>query len=95
MTVKDLKEKTASVNEHWGNRMPLMACEECGELIQAVSKMERRLAAHVAFDKEYDNLVEEIGDVFITMGALMNRYCVSAEDISKAIDSKLSEERTV
>ena len=95
MTLLDLKEKTMTVNTHWGSRMPLMACEECGELIQAISKLERKLFAHKPFDDEYDHLIEEIGDVFLTMGALMNRYCISAIDIEKAIDSKLSEERTV
>ena len=95
MTILDIKEKTLPVNVRWGNRMPLMACEECGELIQAVSKLERKLFVHKSFDDEYDHLIEEIGDVFLTMGALMNRYCISAIDIEKAIDSKLSEERTV
>lgn len=95
MNYSELKEMTKSVNDHWGCRMPLMACEECGELIQAVSKMERRLFAKKPFDDEYENLVEEIGDVFITMGALMNHYCITADEIVKAMNDKLTEERTV
>lgn len=95
MTIVDIKEKTLPVNVHWGSRMPLMACEECGELVQAISKLERKLFANESFDEEYDHLIEEIGDVYLVMGALMNHYCISAIDIEKAIDSKLSEERTV
>ena len=95
MSYKELKAQTRSVNDHWGCRMPLMACEECGELIQAVSKLERKLFAKKPFDEEYDHLKEEIGDVFITMGALMNHYCIDPDDITKAMDDKLSQERTV
>lgn len=95
MTYSELKERTKPVNDHWESRMPLMACEECGELIQAISKLERKLYAKKPYDLEYQNLVEEIGDLFITVGALMNRYCITPEEISKAMDDKLSEERTV
>ena len=97
MTTLELKNMTTCVNLHWGNRMPLMAAEECGEFVQAVSKLERKLYAHLQSPiecvDELDHLAEEMGDVFIVIGALANRYGILATDIEEAITSKLSEER--
>ena len=93
--LKQLKEITKQPSMYWGNRLSLMACEECGEFIQAESKLERKMYAKKPFDDEYDHLIEEIGDVLIAMGMVMNHYCIGADDVSKAIDSKLNEERTV
>lgn len=93
MMLEDIKKETVPVQSRWGERMPLMACEECGELIQAISKLERKLHAKKSYDHEYQNLVEEIGDLFITVGALMNRYCITPEEINKAMDDKLNEDR--
>ena len=102
MTLDKIKEMTEPVWLHWRERMPLMAAEEAGEFIQAVSKLERKLWARdiegddsVRTEAEYDHVIEEMGDVLIVVGALANRYNITADEIEKAIRDKLSEERTM
>lgn len=103
ITLERLKETTESVSVHWKARMPLMAAEEAGELIQAISKYERKLYAaanHEAIDSAaitfaFDHLIEEMGDVLIVIGALANHYGIGPEEIERAIRDKLSEERTI
>lgn len=102
MTLDKIKEMTEPVWLHWRERMPLMAAEEAGEFIQAVSKLERKLWARdiegddsVRTEAEYDHVIEEMGDVLIVIGALANRYNITADEIETAIRSKLSEERTM
>lgn len=102
MTLDKIKEMTEPVWLHWRERMPLMAAEEAGEFIQAVSKLERKLYARdiegddsVRTNAEYDHVIEEMGDVLIVIGALANRYSIAADEIEKAIRDKLSEERTM
>lgn len=102
MTLDKIKEMTEPVWLHWRERMPLMAAEEAGEFIQAVSKLERKLwvrdiegSDSVRTEAEYDHVIEEMGDVLIVIGALANRYGVAADEIETAIRSKLSEERTM
>ena len=102
MTLDKIKKMTEPVWLHWRERMPLMAAEEAGEFIQAVSKLERKLWARdiegdesVRTEVEYDHVIEEMGDVLIVIGALANRYNITADEIEKAIRSKLSEERTM
>lgn len=102
MTLDKIKEMTEPVWLHWRERMPLMAAEEAGEFIQAVSKLERKLWARdiegndlVRTEAEYDHVIEEMGDVLIVIGALANRYSITADEIEKAIRDKLSEERTM
>ena len=102
MTLDKIKEMTEPVWLHWRERMPLMAAEEAGEFIQAVSKLERKLWARdiegndsVRTEAEYDHVIEEMADVLIVIGALANRYNITADEIETAIRSKLSEERTM
>lgn len=97
MTTLELKDMTKTVNLRWGNRMPLMAAEEAGEFIQAISKLERKLYSRMQNQAEcvdeFDHLVEEMGDVILVIMALANRYGIAAADIEQAILSKLREER--
>ena len=79
-----------------------MAAEEAAEFIQAVSKLERKLYAReeladnsINVDTEMDNLIEEMADTMIVIGALMNRYGIDAEDIIDALCDKLLQERTM
>ena len=54
----------------------MVACEECGELIQAISKINRK------YNKENRmQLAEEIADVRIVCSQLMLRYGISDEEI--------------
>ena len=100
MTILNVKELAEDVNLRWGSRMPLMAAEEAGEFIQAVSKLERKLYSPQSgrtydIEEEMNNLVEEMGDVLIVIGALLNKYGIPVVDVEEAITNKLAEEREV
>lgn len=72
----------AEVNNHWGDKMPLMACEEMAELIQAISKFER------GKDNKQD-IITEMADVWISCCALANRYNISEAEVGEAIWKKM------
>jgi len=78
------EESIKSVARYWGNRMPMMAVEEAGEFIQAISKVERRK------DGAIGNLVDEIGDLRIALDALMYHYAIDPAAIADRIASKLN-----
>lgn len=65
--------------------MPMMLMEEAGELIQAVSKVERK-----GLDFEKQNLIDEIGDMYISLMAIRARYEISEKEIQKRIEHKLN-----
>ena len=81
----------AAVNDHWGDKMPLMACEEMAELIKAISKFERH------YDDEYNpkeqyqrqDIITEMADVWISCCALANRYNISEAEVGEAIWRKM------
>ena len=75
----------ANVARFWGDRMPMMAMEECGELIQAISKDERHRSTFTE-----DKLLEEMADVVISIYALMALRELTPEDLQEKIDAKLS-----
>jgi NTP pyrophosphatase (non-canonical NTP hydrolase) len=83
----------SSVNEHWGELMPIMACEEMGELTQAISKFER----HCKLDDNFSEakslyrrgIIEEMADVWIACAALANRYNITAADVGERIWQKM------
>ena len=52
INTSDLKKMTGGVNQFWGVRMPIMAAEESGEVLKAISKLERFLYAHF---EDYDD----------------------------------------
>ena len=115
MNIFEIGRKTNQVAEYWGDRMPMMAMEEAGEFIQAISKYERALVeaknreeklaeedagAQADFERETEemvrtarqNLIDEFGDMWITLLALQSRYEDGSwgDDIDKRIESKLS-----
>lgn len=55
--------------------------EECAELIQATSKFYRNKGS-------YENLCEEIVDVSICLGWLIQKYNITSEDLSTMIKKK-------
>ena len=79
---------------YWGDKMPLLAMEECGELIQAISKMER---ATMKYDIELeknckDNLCKEIADVVIACEALLLLYEIDKKEVEACYKKKLNKE---
>lgn len=85
VTTKDVKE----VAKFWGDKMPLMACEEMGELIQAISKYERSVD-HIDIEINKMKIEKEIADVVISMYALCEYYKIDPENLNKAVDAKLA-----
>ena len=59
----------------------LISMEECGELIQAVSKAKRGKI-------NKNNLTEEIADVFICLHWLQKIYDIKGKEVHKWIDIK-------
>lgn len=92
--------KCEEIAMFWKDKMPMLAMEESGELIQAISKMERARIDHnpdeitrkanYEFAKKY--LISEIGDMYISLMALQIFYAddLSTEDLSKHIKEKLN-----
>lgn len=84
------------VNKHWGNLMPMMAMEEAGEFIQAISKIERYRATEdynpcddILDEMNRSALMKEAADIYIAIGALGYRYGFSWDDIERLVDKKL------
>lgn len=98
-------ERIESVANYWGDRMPMMCMEEAGELIQAISKYERKKdyyeslgedevaeAKRALFERNVarKNLIDEIGDVYISLAAIMNHYDIDIQEVDKRINDKLN-----
>ena len=66
----------------------LVACEELGELVRAVSKMRRAAAAGENDWDAYENLVEEISDVLIILEQLKEMYQIPNHEIQAVVFKK-------
>ena len=85
MTEQEIDEAIGQIAEHYGKKAQSMqACEECAELIQAVSKLTRGVT-----EMRILALVEEIADVRIMMSQLMQLYGIPEAEVSECIDEKL------
>ena len=71
--------------EYWGEKVPLMAAEEFGELTVAISQRERGRISD-------DAVAKEIADVIISCGMLCHRYDISLEEVIGKIVKKLEKE---
>ena len=80
----DYRDEFRNVANHWDDQMPMMLMEECGELIQAVSKDQRK---HTV--KTQNAVLTEMADVVISIGALMSQMELEPCDLFEAIDRKL------
>ena len=76
-----------SIN-NYGQVQLLMVCEEMGELIQAISKMER-LDGEDKGDKHKQHIIEEIADVYLMLDELMLYYHISLDDVKEVKHEKL------
>lgn len=101
----ELNEKMVKdVSEYWRDRMPMMLMEEAGELIQAVSKYERKVMnpkpceggvakfiRSESLDEEMKyRVIEEMRDMYISMAAIQQQYGITPEEINKEIEKKLN-----
>ena len=91
MELKDLLEKAQGVSEFWKDKMPMMACEEAGELIQAISKLERNKDSEVESTQRLykKKLKEEITDMYISLMALQFHYGIRFSDVYEQMLKKL------
>jgi len=99
MEERSLFERCEDVSKNWTFRMPMMAMEECGELIQAISKFERSSEFRETMTSndgkfvwngpQIENVIEEMADVFISCSALCHQYGISEEDIVEEIEKRL------
>lgn len=93
------KKQALKIANWWGDKYPLMACEECGELMQAVSKVERSnperksrytMNYQVKDEDLRENLIKELADVAIAIEVLSYRYDITDEELNLAIKAKLN-----
>lgn len=94
------EQQFIDVAEYWGNKMPMLLMEECGELIQAVSKYERYVSTpHPEMDGDdinnkcealRCNLIEEIRDMYISLEAIKHLYSIDDNEINGLIEKKLN-----
>lgn len=92
------KEKVYKENiEQNGDKLLMMiVAEECGELIQAVSKLYRFRNTNMNYsDKWYhkeflkQHLIEEMADVTVMLEQLQRMYNITDDDINKWRESKI------
>lgn len=62
-------------------KQSMVAMEECAELIQAISKMQRK--------GNLNNLIEEMADVLIMIEQLKMMFCIKNSIVEKVIDAKI------
>lgn len=84
----------SDIEDFWGNQMPMMTMEELGELIQAISKVERGFASIDQIDtedmeKRLKDVIAEMADVYISCRALMVQYGIDIDEVEDAIEQKL------
>lgn len=69
-------------------KQAMIHMEECGELIQAISKMRRAKRDGIPDARIYDNLVEEVADVLICMEQIMEMYDIKDWELQRMLDKK-------
>ena len=87
MTEQEMKNAITIIAMHYGMKAQSMqTCEECAELIQAVSKLTRGETTSAV---RIMSLIEEIADVRIMMSQLMYLYGIPESEITNQIEEKL------
>ena len=66
----DFKIFCNDIANYWSDKMSMLTCEECGELIKAISKYERENGSAQVIE----DLINEMGDVIISIFSLAARY---------------------
>ena len=80
--------------KHYGVRYQLeIAMEECAELIQAISKMNRTDGNAEEYMKSKLHLEEEIADVIVCIDQLKSIYNISDSRITELANYKINRQR--
>lgn len=93
MTEAEMLKKIEDVAKYWGRNIEMMTCEECAELIQAISKFDRLdvdEASGEELDRATDNVIAEMADVIISIAAYCSYYYLDIDEVYKAMEKKLS-----
>lgn len=84
----------SDIINHYGITNQLgIAMEECAELIQAISKMNRTDGDAEEYLKSKLNLEEEIADVMVCIDQIKNIYNISDSKISELANYKINRQR--
>ena len=84
----EIPEQRKVISTYGPKAQTVIHCEECAELIQAISKMHRIRLAEADDKDAYYNLVEEMADVLIIIAQLKEIYGISDSEIQKLVDFK-------
>lgn len=85
MTEQEMKNAITIIAMHYGMKAQSMqTCEECAELIQAVSKLTRGVT-----EIRISALAEEIADVRIMMLQLMQLYGIPEAEVVALVEEKI------
>ena len=85
MTKELFYEKAQEIEMYWEEKMPMLAMEEAGELIQAISKIERK-----ENEITRQGLIDELGDIIISVAALSHHYGIEPSEIDNRITTKMN-----
>ena len=84
----------SDIINHYGITNQLgIAMEECAELIQAISKMNRTDGDAEEYLKSKINLEEEIADVMVCIDQIKTIYNISDSKISELANYKINRQR--
>lgn len=89
MTKKQNAILEKSLKTYWIEKTLLVCIEELSELIQAVTKMER----YPDEKERYENIIEEIADVVVSIQYLKKIYCITDNQINIQIGKKIRRQR--
>ena len=76
------------ISFYGAEKQSMVHCEECAELIQAISKMRRARDAGKDDSVAYFNLVEEMADVLVVLEQLQEMYDIPISDIQSVVFKK-------
>ena len=90
-----MNDQIKGVAEFWGDEMPMMAMEEAGELIQAISKLERYYNGKGIREQDTEanlrtDLIKEMADVEIAIRALLEHYDMNYNLLKTKVGDKLN-----
>lgn len=76
------------ISFYGAEKQSIVHCEECAELIQAISKMRRARDAGKDDSEAYYNLVEEMADVLVVLEQLQEIYDIPSSKIQSMVFKK-------
>ena len=91
----DIPDQSEIIKHFGEDAQGLQACEELGELIQAVSKIRRAIHSGEPLDAAYYNLVEEMADVLLLMDQLKTMYGITDRELQAVADRKVKRIRKI